>query len=179
MRTALATEPGHLAATANLGAFLRITGEMEAASRLLRASMAQHPHQAGTRLNIVADLLQDGRSEAALVLLDEGPIPTDPQTFAHWRSQRALALIQLGRTDEARAVLDALGEGPADLAPLLLWRRILLASIAGDRATARQLAERQDALLAQDGPLVPEHRRGTDAGRRRRQCHDIERQVHQ
>jgi Tfp pilus assembly protein PilF len=58
MRQALARAPGHQAAAANLGAFMRISGQPDGAEALLRASLARQPNNAGARLNLAADLLQ-------------------------------------------------------------------------------------------------------------------------
>src|SRR4029077_9132922 len=80
---------------------------------------------------------------------------------SHWRLQRALALLQLGRTAEARTILDELetfGSVPTALAPLLHWRRVLLALADGDAARASDEAERMERALAEMGPeTVPEH----------------------
>jgi tetratricopeptide (TPR) repeat protein len=158
MRRALEAAPGHRAATGNLGAFLRLTGEVDASEALLREALARDPGNAEARLNIVADLLMVGRGGDALALLDAVPPPAEPRQSAHWLAQRALALIQLDRPEEARETLDAIGEGPAELAPLLLWRRILLAAQAGDGIVAHGLAERMEAALRAQSALVPEHR---------------------
>jgi hypothetical protein len=77
--------------------------------------------------------------------------------LAHWRAQRVLALLQLDRLAEARQTLDAIGDGPAELAPLLAWRRVLLASRAGDAARARAFAEQMEASLREPISRVPEH----------------------
>jgi Tfp pilus assembly protein PilF len=66
MRQALLSEPGHAAAAANLGAFMRITGEAEAGEALLRDSLARAPENAGARLNLIAELLQEERPADAL-----------------------------------------------------------------------------------------------------------------
>ena len=109
MRQALLSVPGHAAAGANLGAFLRITGEFDGADALLRDSLVRAPENAGARLNLVAMLLQEERSADAFALLDAAPaLPEDRATLLHWHLQRALALLQLGRPAEARAVLAAL-----------------------------------------------------------------------
>jgi tetratricopeptide (TPR) repeat protein len=161
MRRSLAAKQGHGAALANLGAFLRITGETEAAERLLREVMTREPGAAGPRLNLAADLLQEERAVEALALLEGGEPPSDPVALRHWRLQQALALLQLGRAAEARGVLEAfsrLGPMPPALAPLLHWRRVLLALAEGDSARACDEAERMEASLAEMGPdAVPEH----------------------
>ncbi|MBV9859508.1 MAG: sulfotransferase [Alphaproteobacteria bacterium] len=158
MRRALEAAPGHRAATGNLGAFMRLTGESEAAEALLREALARDPGNTEARLNIAADLLQEARPAEGLALLDAVPAPADPRQSGHWHLQRALALLQLGRAAEAKDILAALGEGSAELRPLLLWRRVLLAAAEGDRAAARSIAEQMESALREPGPLVPEHR---------------------
>lgn len=161
MRQALIGEPGHAAALANLGAFMRISGESEGAERLLRERVERAPKDIGARLNLAAELLQEERAAEALALLDGAIAPSDPKTSRHWRLQRALALVQLGRTAEARTILDELetfGSVPPALVPLLHWRRVLLALAEGDAARASDEAERMERTLADMGPeAVPEH----------------------
>src|SRR5262249_7808508 len=156
MRQALLSAPGHAAATANLGAFMRITGEVEAGEALLRDSLARAPDNVGVRLNLVADLLQEERAADALALLDAAPaLPDDTAALCHWHLQRARALLQLGRPAQARAVLAALAALapiPPELAPLWHWRRVLLALGEGDSAGARAAAADMETALAAMGP---------------------------
>jgi tetratricopeptide (TPR) repeat protein len=159
MRQALAHAPGHPAATANLGAFMRISGESEGAEVSLRETIAREPTNAGARLNLAADLLQEERAEEALELLDAVPVPPDVRQRQHWLLQRSLALLQLNRPTEAEAALRQLGQVPATLAPLLQWRQIMLALAAGDRVQARDVAAKMEATLrAQGDAVLPEHR---------------------
>jgi len=163
MRQALRFAPEHPSAAANLGAFLRITGEHEAADILLRRTIANAPASAGARLNLAADLLQEEGAADALALLDDAPaVPTDPRALRHWHLQRSLALLQLGRPAEARAVLDALaglGAIPPEIAPLWHWRQVLLALAEGDSARARLVAACMQTALDAMGPdAVIEHR---------------------
>jgi tetratricopeptide (TPR) repeat protein len=161
MRQALRYAPEHPAARANLGAFMRITGEAESAEALLRQTLQTEPGNAGARLNLAADLLQEERPAEALALLDEADPPTNNvPALRHWLLQKALALLQLGRTAETRPVLGelaALGVPPA-ITPLWHWRHVLLALGEGDRAAARTAAERMAASLNVMGPdAVFEH----------------------
>src|SRR5208282_2317243 len=55
-------------------------------------------------------------------------------------------------------ILETFGEVPPELAPLILWRRVLLALTEGDVAHARALAEQMERALAAATALVPEHR---------------------
>ncbi|MBB4196405.1 Flp pilus assembly protein TadD [Rhodoblastus sphagnicola] len=163
MRQALRHVPGHPAARANLGAFLRLTGEPEAAEALLRQTLQQEPQNAGARLNLAADLLQEERAAEALDLLADAHFPqNDPRAARHWLLQQALALLQLGRAEQARAVLArlaALGPLPREIAPLWLWRLVLLAQAEGDLPRACEHAARMERALEAMGPeAVPEHR---------------------
>jgi Tfp pilus assembly protein PilF len=161
MRQALLRDPRHKAAAANLGAFLRLTGEAEAAEALLRGAIEADPGNAAAKLNLAADLLQEERGAEALALLD-GDAPGDAAAARHWRLQRALAFLQLGRTAEARAELAAfaaLGPAPPALAPLWHWRHVLLALGEGDAAAAGAAAAAMEAALDAMGPhAVHEHR---------------------
>ena len=117
----------------------------------------------GVRLNLVADLLQEQRAAEALSLLEAAPSqPDEPHSLRHWHLQHSLALLQLGRPQEARAVLHALtamGPVPPELAPLLHWRQVLLAQSERSWPAAREAAERTAQALATMGPgAVPEHR---------------------
>jgi Flp pilus assembly protein TadD len=159
MRSALVAAPGHRAATSNLAAFLRLTGEYETGERLLRDLIARDPQAAEARLNLVVELLSEDRAAEALAVLDEQPVPTEQRLRQHWLLQRSLALLQVNRAAEADDVLRQIGQVPAPLAPLLLWRQVLLALAAGDRAQARDLAARMETTLhAQGDAVLPEHR---------------------
>ena len=163
MRQALRHAPGNRAAAANLGAFMRISGEPEAAEALLRTSIDAEPDNAAARMNLAADLLQEERALDALALLDAAPaLPVDPPTLRHWYLQRSLALLQLGRPAEARTdlqALAALGPVPPGIAPLWLWRQVLLALAEGDPQQAMRAAEAMQDALGRVGPdAVPEHR---------------------
>jgi tetratricopeptide (TPR) repeat protein len=165
MRQALghapANTPAHRAAAANLGAFLRITGEPEAAERLLHQILEREPGDVAARLNLVADLLQEERAADALDLLQQADPPVDDiRARRHWFLQSSLALLQLGRAPQARQVLDTLGGLgiPPAIAPLWHWRHVLLALCDGDGASARQAAARMEASLATMGAeAVLEH----------------------
>ena len=162
MRQVLLFAPDHAVATSNLAAFMRISGQSEAAEKLLRAQLAHKPDDVGARLNLVAELLQEERAAEALALLDEGGAPGgDPRAVRHWHLQKSLALLQLRRFAEAKAVLDALaalGPIPAEIAPLWHWRHVLLALGEGNGAAAREAAGRMEAALDAMGPdAVPEH----------------------
>jgi tetratricopeptide (TPR) repeat protein len=158
MRRALAVAPGHRAAAANLGAFLRLTGEMEEGEAVLRGLLGRDPEAAEARLNLAVDLLQEERSAEALALLDERPMPDEPRLARSWSMQRSLALLHLGRAEEARDALAWLGEVTGELRPLLLWRRVLLALAARDDESARARAGEMEAAVGMTPALLPEHR---------------------
>jgi tetratricopeptide (TPR) repeat protein len=159
MRRALAIAPRHRAAAANLGAFLRLTGEVESGERLLREVVAAEPDAAEARLNLVADLLQEDRGGEALALLEAARMPVEPRLNRHWLMQKSLALLQRGRAAEARNLMQAIGDVPPGLEPLMLWRRIHLALAERDVDAARRLAGEMEAALAAGGvSILPEHR---------------------
>jgi Flp pilus assembly protein TadD len=158
MRKALDVAPGHLGAAANLGVFLRLTGEGEEAEQWLRDVLARDPAADETRLNLAVALLDEDRPGEALALLDERPVPADARLARHWHLQRSLALLQLGRSQEARVAVAAIGAATPEIAPLLSWRRLLLALAEGDIAAARRLAGEMEAALTTVAAIVPEHR---------------------
>ena len=162
MRQVLLFAPDHAVATSNLAAFMRISGQSDAAENLLRRQLAQNADDVGARLNLVAELLQEERAAEALAVLDEGGAPgSDPRAVRHWHLQKSLALLQLRRFGEAKAVFDALaalGPIPAEIVPLWHWRQVLLALGEGNGAAAREAAGRMEAALDAMGPeAVPEH----------------------
>ena len=163
MCQALIHAPGHAAALANLAAFLRISGESDGAEHILRATIAQQPDNAAARLNLAADMLQEESGADALALLDAAPsLPDEPAARRQWLLTRALALLQAGRAADVPPVLRdfaALGPIPPELAPLFLWRHVLLAQAVGDTATAARAADAMAEALDRMGPnAVPEHR---------------------
>ena len=161
MRRALQVDPAHAAAIGNLGAFMRIAGEADEVEGLLRDGLAANPDAIGIRLNLVAELLQEGRPADALELLEAAEFPADPAAARHFRLQQLAALLQLERLDDVRAVLGALAELgplPPDVAPLLHWRLLLVALAEGDPDRARAEAELMEAALERMGPeAAPEH----------------------
>ena len=163
MRQAHRIAPNNPAAAANLALFMRLTGEAAEAEAILRRTIAAAPDNAGARLNLAADLLQEERPDEALALLDAAPSrPTEPSTLRHWYLQRSLALLHLRRPAEARPELEALaamGPIPPDIAPLCLWRYVLLAMYEGDMPSARRTAAAMGQALETMGPdAAPELR---------------------
>jgi tetratricopeptide (TPR) repeat protein len=162
MRHALLRTPGHQAALANLAAFLRLTGGSEASEALLCDSLARDPANAAARLNRVTDLLQEGRQDEALALLDAAPQPTEALALRHHHLSRSLAHALKGEPAPSRAALEAcaaVGPLPPELTPLWHWRRLLILLAEGDPAAAIMEAEIVEATLASMGPnALPEHR---------------------
>lgn len=158
MRNALEIAPGHIGAAGNLGAFLRLSGHTEEAEQLLDDVLARDPEAAEPRINKAAALLTEERPAEALALLEGSPVPAEPALARHWQMQRALALLQVGRAVEAREVMAAIGDVPPEQAPLMLWRRTLLAVAGGDAAAARARAVEMEQALVTASALVPEHR---------------------
>jgi tetratricopeptide (TPR) repeat protein len=158
MRRALDADPTHRAATANLGGFLRLTGQGMEGEKLLRALVERDPAANEARLNLAAELLLEERTKEALALLDGVPLPAEPGLRRHWRTQRVLALLQSRRYEEARTTLDEIGEPPPALRPLILWRRLLLATAERKPDEARVLAGEMETALEAPAPILPEHR---------------------
>ena len=162
MRQVLLFAPDHAVAISNLAAFMRISGQSDAAENLLRRQLAQKADDIGARLNLVADLLQEERAAEALALLEEGGTSNgDARAVRHWHLQKSLALLQLRRFEAAKSALDALaalGPIPAEIAPLWHWRNVLLALGRSDVRAAREFAGQMEAALDAMGPdAVPEH----------------------
>jgi hypothetical protein len=70
----------------------------------------------------------------------------------------APALIKLGRLAEAADILTAIGAPHPSLAPLLHWRRALLALAEGDRPQAMQQAAAMATSLESTSSTLPELR---------------------
>jgi tetratricopeptide (TPR) repeat protein len=150
--------PFHRAATANLGAFLRLTGCSETAETLLRDLLARDPQASEARLNLAADLLNEDRPAEALALLN-ADLPESARQRVHWQLQQALALLQLGRVAEAGNQLAGIDNVPPVLVPQFLFRQVLLAVAEGRRSDAAAFAIRMEAEIGKVGrAAVPEHR---------------------
>jgi tetratricopeptide (TPR) repeat protein len=157
MSRALEAQPRHRAALANLTAFQCLTGEVDEPVARLRDAVAEDPDSTGLRLNLAGLLLQDERADEALKALGDAAPPrrSDRQT---WGLQRILALLQLGRFEEAGFAMEDLGPTPPELAPLKAWRETLLALSRRDEDEARAKALETEALAeAAADALLPEH----------------------
>ncbi len=154
MRQALRVAPGHPAAAANLGSFMRLTGETEAGEALLTDIVSRGQDTPAARINLAAEYLQEDRAVEALELL-AGPFP--PEMQQHAALQRVLALIGVGRTAEAQALLEDVGVVPPALEAIKQWRLVLLASATGNAAAATQATAAMTQALRAPG-ILPEHR---------------------
>ncbi len=157
MARALREAPGHKQATANLAVFLRLAGEVEQAETLLRNTVEAGGDNAEARVNLATMRLAEDRPAEALALL-EAPPPRDRTLALHWAMQRVLALSQLGRVEEAQALLDDHRMVPPAFEPMLLWRTVLLAQADRAWAAAQTSAERLEKVLAESRDVLPEHR---------------------
>jgi tetratricopeptide (TPR) repeat protein len=162
MRQALRYAPDHQAAIANLGVFLRLNSNPQAAEAVLKSALEKSPQNIGVRLNYVAELLQEDKVEDALHLLEDGGAPlADADAHRHWLLQVAGLLLMLGRADEARdrlAEFAALGPVPPHLAPLYHVRETSLALAGRDPVAAETAASRMEAALSDAAPTAdPEH----------------------
>ena len=131
---------------------------VEESEQLLKSVLEQNPNATTVRVNLAVALLSEARPREALELLDDKPVPADPRLAQHWQMQRALALLEVNRTAEARDVIAAIGDVPAALEPLMLWRRVLLALAENDQETARAHAVAMEQAVATTDGLIPEHR---------------------
>lgn len=153
---ALAVQPENAAAHANLAVLDSMIGEDDAAAERLEAVLARDPANAEARLIKAVFSINDDRAADALAILEESP-PAEPILRLHWRLQQAIALFRLDRIQEAAALLDSLGSVPAAFAPLLEFRRLVLALDSGDRNRACQHAEAMANLLRSTPGMLPEH----------------------
>jgi tetratricopeptide (TPR) repeat protein len=158
MQRALAADPAHRAANANLAVLIKLSGNSRDAEALLKDLLVRDPDSFEARLNLSTDLLRDNRTAEVIALLDRPPAPSEPRLRIQWDAQRALAFIQSGRPEAAREILTRVGEAPPDLAPMLLWRRLLLAEADRDAVQARDIAGRIEVALADGRAMVPELR---------------------
>ena len=113
---ALALDPDHHNARFELAGSLTETAKLAEARAHLETYLAQNPDDADARLNLGRILLRLDQPAAALACLEKAnaPHPTDDTAIA-----LATALRDLGRLDEAQALLDQLPATP-DAAALRL-----------------------------------------------------------
>lgn len=134
-----------------------MSGDVEAGEERLRAWVEEDPGAIGARLNLAAVLLGEEQAEEALGLLNIVP-PDSPRDRQSWALQRSVALLHLGRSDEATALLADLGPVTPELEPLRLWRDIVFAARRGDQQAARAAAAEMEQSLDQTAHvMLPEH----------------------
>ena len=162
LNRALAIAPGHNLAHANLAALEGLRGEPAAANARLRAVLDRQPDCVAARLNLANLLIHERDAAEALRLLRDPPPSRQaaPQHAAHWRAQRAAALLMLGRRDEARADVAAATPPLGDAEILLTWLGIALNDGVDEASAAERdrLAARLAVLADADGAGLPEHR---------------------
>ncbi len=157
LHRALAIAPGHNLAHANLAALEGLRGEPAAAIARLRAVLDRQPDCVPARLNLANLLIHERDATEVLSLL---PDPPPSRQAAHWRAQRAAALLMLGRREEARADVAAAVAPFGDAEILLTWLGIALNDGTDEASAAERdrLAARLAVLADADGAGLPEHR---------------------
>ncbi len=161
LNRALAIAPGHNLAHANLAALEGLRGEPAAAIARLRAVLDRQPDCVPARLNLANLLIHERDAAEALSLLAD---PPPPRQAAHWRAQRAAAMLMLGRREDARAEVAAVVPPLGDAEILLTWLGIALNDGLDDGkdgapAADRDLLAARLAVLADaEGAGLPEHR---------------------
>ncbi len=141
MGEALAAQPQHAEAAAQLALVEHLCGEPVRAVTRLRATLRQDPGCQRARLFLAGRLLLEGECAEALALLDA--IPSGSALEADRRALRVDALMQLGRRDAARAALalTQADRASGDAAVMLHRQQLLLAQQDGDPGTVAALAE--------------------------------------
>ena len=152
----LAACPGNGTLVSAGAGFAFLAGQQDEAMRRLEEVIAREPGCVAARLNLVNALLLDENPAKALALLD-GPPPAG-RDGAHWRAQKAMGLLHLGRDLDARRELDAIAEPCGDAEILVVGRRLALAHRAGRKDEALELGARLAALAAEESAALYEHR---------------------
>ena len=155
---AVAVQPQHPEAEAELALVDHLCGQPLAAAARLRAVLARDSGCLLARVHLASRLLLDGEAASALALLEAAsPSPGEPLR-PYWQAHRAQALVALGRDDAAhRAVADAQRVPVRELDLLLTWQRCLLARRAR-RLEAGALADRLAELAQRRGTGTLEQR---------------------
>ncbi len=162
MRQALLSAPGHPAATANLGAFMRITGEARggrgAAARQPRARARAMPAPGSTSSPMLLQEERVGR-RAGAARRRPGAARGQRRRCATGICSDALALLQLGRAGRGAAGARRAGGARSD--PARTRAAVALAARAAGAARrttaprAREQAEQMAAALDGDGARRP------------------------
>lgn len=139
LKHALALNPNFDEAHHQLAYIYNHIGLLEEAQQHLETAELLNPVNPGTRFRLAVNLIYQGRYEEAL-----GSI-RDSKRFlpSLWAYQTSFSLFQLGRREEARAVMGAAEkEDKTETAALLRSMEAVLAAADGDAAVAeRKIAE--------------------------------------
>ena len=129
---ALALQPHHAEAGAELALVDHLCGQPLAAIARLRAILDGHPNCLPARLHLASRLLLDGDAAPALALLEGCSEPPPGPMRSHWHAHRAQALVALDRAAEAhRAIAQAERPLLPELGLTLTWQRLVLARREG------------------------------------------------
>jgi len=102
LERAVAADPGSATAQADLGTLRQESGDLAGAVAAYRRAMALRPGWHAPAANLAAALIKQGDHAAALAALE--PLLAAQPMHAHALAYRALALWELGRDAEARAL---------------------------------------------------------------------------
>ena len=153
--TALKHQPTLVGAAVNLANVRLHLGREADAEPLYRQVLEREPDHPEGNLGLAAVLLQREEAETALPLLDK--IRPSRALRSVWLAQRANALDQLDRSEEAQALLaQEAGAAAQDLDVLAM--RLVLALKRGDEADADAIVNGVEARLEQPLGLVHDTR---------------------
>ncbi len=128
LHEALALQPRHAEAEAELALVEHLCGQPLAAIARLRAVLAREPGCLPARLALASRLLLDGDAAPALELLDDRRRPPPGPMRSHWQAHRAQALVALDRAEAAcHELVQAEGARLPELELPLTWQRFVLA----------------------------------------------------
>ena len=126
----------------NQGVLLQLSGDMEGASSLYRRAMAPPLLSEAAAANLLGIELLRGDREALRRFVDNEALPIAAlpgNRLPEFSANLFAALIELSRTEEAKAAYRSMVErGVAT--PALLWNRAVLAYLEGSPADARRFA---------------------------------------
>lgn len=145
LRRALALAPAEGEASCLLASHYKFKGDFVATESVLRAALQQTPCDALVYFSLAEFLLQVGRADEAMVVIDQG-LAIDQNAALGWLL-RGLVLAALGQWRAARSACEqALLLDPENPAYLLELARILLGEAAGQGAGSRSLTEAEQDI---------------------------------
>lgn len=153
--TALKHQPDLVGAAVNLANVRLHLGRESEAEPLYRQVLEREPNHPEGNLGMAAILLEREQADAALPLIEK--ITPRPALYSVWLAQRANALDQLDRSDEARSLL-AGEKGPAAEDMDVLAMRLVLALKSSDTAEADAIVDRVEARLQQPEGIIQDTR---------------------